>query len=72
MEKTLKDLGQRLGKPAPEGDMLKSFNMEDDAEFVVEISSGWIQSFTHKRLTGTEGFTQENVISATRKELTPK
>jgi hypothetical protein len=68
MEKTLKDLTQRLGKPVPDADRLKTFTLEDGAEFSIELSSGWIQSFTHKRVTKTEGTSQEDAITVTRKK----
>lgn len=67
IEKTLKNLAQRLGKPVDDGERLKSLTIEDTAEFVLEISSGWIHSLTHKRTTKFEGTSQEDEVTITRK-----
>jgi len=67
MEKTLKDMAQRLGKPVPQANTLKTLTLEDSAEFSVELASGWIKAFTHKRVTKTEGTLQEDSLTITRK-----
>jgi hypothetical protein len=66
MEKTLKEMGSRLGKPAPGGDIFKSLTIEDTAEFTIELSSGWVQAFTHKRKTKMDGTSGEDAITVTR------
>ncbi len=68
MEKTVKDLAQRVGKPIPDADALKTLTVGDTAEFRIELSTGWIQSLTHKRLTRMEGTSQEDAIIVTRKK----
>ena len=67
MNKTVAEMAKRMGKPVPDADLLKSFTIEDAAEFIVDISSGWIQNLTHQRLTKTGGRTQTDVIRITRK-----
>jgi hypothetical protein len=68
MEKTLKDFAQRLGKPVADADLLKTLTIEDSADFAIEISSGWIQNFTHKRVTKTEGSSRADVVMVSRKK----
>jgi hypothetical protein len=68
MEKTLKELAQRMGKAVPDADLLTTLTLEDAAEFSVELSSGWIQSFTHRRVTKAERMLQEDLIAVTRKK----
>ena len=68
MEKTMRKMAERLGKPAPDEELLKSFSIEDSAEFVLEASTGWINSVTHKRTTKSDGTSQEDVITIKRKK----
>jgi Regulator of ribonuclease activity B len=67
MEKTLKDMAERMGKPVPDGEGLKSFSVEDTAEFRVHLASGWIESLTHKRATKSGGASQDDIVTFTRK-----
>jgi hypothetical protein len=68
MEKTLKERAERSGKPPSDADLLQAFIIEDAAEFSVEISSGWIQTFTHKRVIKTGESSQEDAVAMTRKK----
>ncbi|HUT89475.1 MAG TPA: hypothetical protein VMY37_08265 [Thermoguttaceae bacterium] len=67
MEKSLKDLAARVGGPVPQGDVLESMMVEDTAEFVVDLSSGWLDRLSHKRLVSTGTVTQEDVLAIARK-----
>jgi len=67
MEKSLKDLAARVGGPVPQGDVLESMTVEDTAEFVVDLSSGWLDRLSHKRLVRTGTATQEDVLTIARK-----
>jgi len=67
MEKSLKDLAARVGGPVPQGDVLESMMVEDTAEFVVDLSSGWLDRLSHKRLVRTGAATQEDVLTIARK-----
>jgi len=67
MEKSLKDLAARVGGPVPQGDVLESMMVEDTAEFVVDLSSGWLDRLSHKRLVRTGTATQEDVLTIARK-----
>lgn len=67
MEKTLKDMAKRAGKPVADDEGLRSFSMEDTAEFRVELATGWIESLTHKRTTKSGGASQEDIVTFTRR-----
>jgi hypothetical protein len=68
MERTLKDLAERLGKPVADAEVLQTFTIEDTAEFTIESSTGWARGFSHKRVTKTEGGSQEDTTAITRKK----
>lgn len=67
MEATLRNLAARLGRPVPDEERLRSLSIEDSAEFVLEMSTGWIDRFTHVRTTRTDGDAQEDETTITRK-----
>ena len=67
MGKSLKDLAARVGGPVPQGDVLESMTVEDTAEFVVDLSSGWLDRLSHKRLVRTGAAMQEDVLTIVRK-----
>ena len=67
MEKSLKDLATRVGGPVPQGDALESMMVEDTAEFVVDLSSGWLDRLTYKRLIKTGPDTHEDILTIARK-----
>jgi hypothetical protein len=66
-EATLRNLAARLGRPVPDEERLRSLSIEDSAEFVLEMSTGWIDRFTHVRTTRTDGDAQEDETTITRK-----
>ncbi|WPD21745.1 MAG: hypothetical protein SD837_16240 [Candidatus Electrothrix scaldis] len=68
MERTLRDLARRLGKTMPDAEQLKSLTIEDSAEFVLEISTGWIQHVKYARTTRVEGSSQQDETMITRKK----
>ena len=51
----------------PQGDALESMTVEDTAEFVVDLSSGWLDRLSHKRLVSTGTGMQEDVLTIARK-----
>jgi hypothetical protein len=67
VEATLRNLATRLGRPVPDEERLRSLSIEDSAEFVLEMSTGWIDRFTHVRTTRTDGDAQEDETMITRK-----
>lgn len=67
MEKSLQDLAARVGGPVPEADALKDMTVEDTAEFVVDMSTGWLDHLSHTRLVKTGTTTQEDVLTIARK-----
>jgi hypothetical protein len=67
MEATLRAMAARLGRPVPNAEQLESLTIEDRAEFVLEISTGWIDRLTQVRTTRTEGDVQEDETMITRK-----
>ena len=72
LEKTLKDMAARLGGQFPQGKNLESLMIEDTAEFVVDLSSGWLDCLTHKRAMRIGEVTQEDILTIVRKrEQTP-
>ncbi len=69
MKKSLRDLGARVGLAVPQEDLLEDLTMEetDTAEFVVDLSSGWLDRLTHQRLVRTGTAAQEDVLAIARK-----
>jgi hypothetical protein len=63
LEKTLKDLAARLGKPVPPGKILDLVNIKDEASFTLHLSSGWPQRLTHTRTTIVAGVSQEDSLT---------
>lgn len=68
MERSLRDMAKRLGKPAPDGPLVKDLVIEDSAEFAIEISTGWIQSLTHTRMSKVDAGFQRETVAITRKK----
>ncbi len=63
LEKTLKDLAARLGKPVPPGKILDQVNIKDEASFTLHLSSGWPQRLSHTRTTIVAGVSQEDSLT---------
>jgi hypothetical protein len=62
LEKTMKDLGKKLGKPFPPDQELPEFSVLDETEFVVESKTGRLVSGSHVRVTKTAGLVQRETI----------
>ncbi|MCU0916871.1 MAG: hypothetical protein MUC88_20275 [Planctomycetes bacterium] len=63
LEKTLRDLAARLGKPVPPGKVLDLINVKDEARFTVDLSSGWPRQLSHTRTTSLAGASQEDTLA---------
>lgn len=68
-ENTMKDVAKRMGLPVPDAELIKTLTMEDSAEFVVDLSTGWNRSFTFTRLAkiNQEQGTQIETITIRKK-----
>jgi hypothetical protein len=49
LESMLKEMSARVGKVPPEGEFPKSISMEDHAEIVVDVTTGWVKTLKHAR-----------------------
>jgi hypothetical protein len=49
LESMIKDLAARRGKRSPDGEFAKSISMEDNADIMVDVRTGWINRLTLKR-----------------------
>lgn len=49
LESMLKEMSARVGKAPPEGEFPKSISMEDHAEIVVDVTTGWVKTLKHAR-----------------------
>ncbi len=67
IEKTLQDMAARLGRRLPDGELRESISMEDKAEFVVDLSSGWLDRMTHTRTVKSGEVVQEDNLTIERK-----
>lgn len=67
MDKTVRDLAARMGKAVPNADALKSMTIKDDAEFVVDLRTGWPEQIAHKRSVQSGTSAQEDAITFERK-----
>ena len=47
---------------------LKNMSMEDHAEFVLEMSTGWVRSLRHTRRISLEGGFQQDDVTIVRKQ----
>lgn len=56
LAETLKAITERTGQAPPQGDQLKTRNVEDHTEFVIDTRTGWVEQFTFTREDGP--FTQ--------------
>ncbi|MCX8037994.1 MAG: hypothetical protein N3D11_13270 [Candidatus Sumerlaeia bacterium] len=66
--KIVEDMAGKAGKgPRPGDKMPKVLLFEDAGEFVVNLSTGWIESLKHTRTVKMEGGSQVDLISFTRK-----
>jgi hypothetical protein len=67
LEKTLKELAKKSGQN-PDDVKLPAFDMTDEAEFVVDAKTGWVQSATHTRRTKTGTSVSTETMTLTRRE----
>jgi hypothetical protein len=49
LESMIKEMSARLGKKPLDGEILKSMSMQDNAEIVVDVATGWVSMLTHSR-----------------------
>ena len=68
MDKPLKHITGQMGKPVPKSEALKLLPLEDSADFSFDLNTGWIQTVSHKRITKSEGNSQEDSVTSTRKD----
>jgi len=66
LESMIKDLAARRGKRAPEGELAKSISMEDNAEIVVDVNTGWVTNLTMTRSLNLGTRTQVDSTLITR------
>jgi hypothetical protein len=49
LESMLKEMRARVGKESQEGEFPKAISMEDHAEIVVDVTTGWVKTLKHAR-----------------------
>jgi hypothetical protein len=49
LESMIKEMSARLGKKPLDGEVPKSISMQDHAEIVVDVGTGWVRTLTHAR-----------------------
>lgn len=49
LESILKEMKARVGKEPQEGEFPKAISMEDHAEIVVDVTTGWVKTLKHAR-----------------------
>jgi len=49
LESMMKEMSARLGKKPLDGELPKAISMEDNAEIVVDVDTGWVRTLTHAR-----------------------
>jgi hypothetical protein len=49
LDSMIKAMSARLGKEPLEGEFPKAISMEDHAEIVVDVATGWVRTLTHTR-----------------------
>lgn len=67
LEKALRDMTARLGKPAPDEQLLKKVTIESSVEFSVDVSSGWVESLRQVRETRMDSGSQEEILTMRRR-----
>jgi hypothetical protein len=68
MEQSAKDYAERTGRPGPTKEQLAGMILEDRAEYVVDVDSGWVETMTHQRTVKAGPNTQEDVVTIRRKD----
>lgn len=60
IEKTMRDLAKRLGKPVPDQkELMKNLEIQDQAEITVQLNSGWVQELKYQRTSRVDNMTQK-------------
>lgn len=67
IEKTMNDWTVGLVRQAPIQSLPENLTIEDAAEFSVDVSSGWIHSFTYTRIIKINKLLQKDTITISRK-----
>jgi len=49
LESMVKEMNTRLRKKPLDGEFPKAISMDDNAEIVVDVDTGWVRTFTHAR-----------------------
>jgi hypothetical protein len=67
VEKWASEMAARLGKPLREGQKPSGFTMQDEAEYTLDMSTGWVRTFSHERTVKTNGSVQIDTLTIVRK-----
>ena len=67
IEDNLKLMAAQTGFFLHQGDLPKSVTIKDEAEFLVDLSSGWLESLYYKRYTKYDGYIEEERITIKRR-----
>jgi hypothetical protein len=68
LEKTMRDLAKKLGKPVGDKVVLPELTIQDVAEVAIEVKSGWVRSVTQTRKVTTGTTTQTDTTTLTRRD----
>lgn len=67
LESVLKEMSARVEKEPPEGEFPKAISMEDHAEIVVDVTTGWVKTLNHARSVNYGTRAQVDTTSIIRK-----
>lgn len=68
--KTIEAMAKKSGKTIPESQLasIKAFDMKDDAEMIVDLNTGWLNSLRYTRIIKIGDVVQEEQTIVTRKK----
>ena len=66
LESMVKEMSTRLGKQPLDGEFPKAISMDDHAEIVVDVGTGWVRTLTHARSVNFGDRAQVDATSITR------
>lgn len=66
MERSAREMAARTGRPGPDPQQLAGMMLEDRAEYVVDVGSGWVQRFTHDRTVQAGAGRQRDTVTIRR------
>ena len=49
LESMIKEMSARLGKKPLEGEFPQAISMQDNAEIVIDVATGWVKTLKHAR-----------------------